>query len=404
MNDKERNDLVKELLDKIEFTSGSEMCDFFGDLQSRMIQIALDAEINNHVKNIDPKDNKKNGHSSKNREIKTKNGVVKVDTPRDRKGTFEPIIVKKNQKVIDDFSDLAILLYSKGNSLDDIKEIIKNLYKIDLSKEYLSDLISTIKVDVTNWQTRLLKPIYPIMFVDCMYIPVIKNGTSQKIAVYVILGISLEGKKEVVGTWIGDGNESSSFWLSIFDELKKRGVEDIIHIAMDGLTGLKDAISEEYPLAKTQRCVVHLIRNLYKFLPKKAAKNIISDFKKIYQSSTLELAELEYNNFKEKYKDNIKLLNKIETMMIHIYPLFDETLEIRKMIYTTNAIESVNSCLRKLTNSKGAFRNEASVLQVLYLRIIDLEKKWSTGVKGWNVILNQLCLTYEDRVTKYIVK
>ncbi len=373
------------------------------DLQSRMLQKILNTERDIFLKNQSKdKNNKANGHSSINKKIKTKTGEINISMPRDRNGDFEPMIIKKRSRVIEDFSDTALLLYAKGNSLSDISDIIKDIYKINLSKSYISDLISNIDEDIKNWQNKPLKNIYPFLTIDCLYCNVKKDGISTKVAIYVILGINIKGYKEILGIWIGDGSESSHFWCAIFEEIKDRGVEDILYISMDGLVGLTEAIETVFPYTKIQRCIVHLTRNIFKICNRKDAKNVITDYKKIYTSASLGEAEEQYQLFRKKYSNNKLLMKKIDNQIDCIYSLFSETEEIRKLIYTTNSIESINSSLRRVTNGKGAFINNASLIRVLFLRVQSLEKKWTYKIKNWDSIIESLCKQYEERIIKYI--
>ena len=239
------------------------------------------------------------------------------------------------------------------------------------------------------------------MYVDCLYCSVKEDYKSVKKAIYVVLGVDTKGKKDVLGIWL-DTTEASTKWCQIFEELKTRGVEDIFFVSMDGLSGLPEAIEKVYPHAITQRCVVHIVRNIYSILPKKEVKGVIADFKKIYTASNLENAKLEYENFKEKYKENKKLMKKVDENIEWIYQLFDYTIGIRKAIYTTNSIESLNSGLRKVTKGKGAFINENALMKVLYLRIQDLQRSWAKGISNWTKVRNELAILFEDRFLKYI--
>ena len=292
-------------------------------------------------------------------------------------------------------------MYAKGNTLKDIKETIKEIYAIELSEETISNMTKSVNEEIVKWQNRKLQKCYPFVYIDCLYCSVKEDLRSIKKAIYVVLGVNTEGKKEVLGIWI-DTTESASKWCEIFEELKSRGVEDIFFVSMDGLTGLSEAIESVYPQAITQRCIVHIVRNIYSILPKKETKEIISDFKKIYTSSNLENAKLEYENFIEKYKENKKLIKKVKENIEWIYQLFDYPIGIRKVIYTTNAIESLNSGLRKVTKGKGSFINENALMKVLFLRIQDLQKNWSKGIKNWGKIQNELYILFEDRFLKYI--
>lgn len=405
-NDELKDKLVEEIVSKAGIVTSKDLDSFFLDLQSRMYQSLLNAEINHHIKEENKEEitNKKNGHSSKGKKIKTNSGEITIDMPRDRKGTFDPIIISKRKRVTSDFSDFAILLYSKGNSLKDIKSIIKEAYKIELSETFISELINEVSEDVEKWQNRPLEKIYPFMYVDCLYCPVKVEGKSKKLAIYVMLGINIKGIKEVVGIWIGDGSEAASYWTGLFNEIKQRGVLDILYLSMDGLQGLKEGLEMVFPRTITQRCVVHLVRNIYSVCNKKEVKEIIKDVKKIYQSNNLEEAKEMYKEFMNKYKDKKIVLKQVELSIEHIYSLFEVPESVRKIIYTTNPIESLNSALRRVTNGKGMFENKESLMRVLYLRTIQLEEKWNKGTNNWKNILKDLVNIHEERITKYLVE
>jgi len=410
MKRKSENQEIIDLImnkQKDKLITGKDVSNFFGDLYGDLIQALLEGEMEaflgyekgNHETKED--ENRRNGYSSKGKKIKTKRGEFTVDMPRDRKGKFDPIIVGKRQRIIEDLDEQVITMYSRGMTLEDIKETIKSVYKIELSNQTISTLTASVSETVEKWQKRPLKECYPFVYVDCLYCYVKEDLTSVKKAIYVMLGIDTEGKKEVIGIWI-DRNESATFWNEIFEEVKSRGIKDIFFVSMDGLKGLPEAIEKIYPKTITQRCIVHIVRNLYSILNKKEAVEIIKDFKKIYTSATREMAEIEYKEFKEKYKENKRLIKKVEEYVEHIYPLFEYPEEIRKIIYTTNPIESLNSALRKVTRGKGSFVNEMALMKVLYLRVEGLEKKWSKGSKNWSNVQNQLAILFEDRYTKYI--
>lgn len=401
---------MKELADQIlkgnKIKSYEDLSSLMGDLQSTLLQTVLDAELDCHLgyekgsHTEKENENRRNGYV-KEKTLKTKTGELKVKTPRDRKGTFEPVIVPKKQTMLDSFEDIAISCYAKGMSLRDMEKLFQDIYQTNFNKEQLTYLISKVNKEVKEWQTRKLKPIYAFMYIDCLYVPIKEEFTSKKKAIYVIIGIDLKGKKEVVGVWIG-GNESTSYWVGILEEIQKRGVEDILFLSLDGLTGLSEAICTVYPKTITQRCIVHLTRNLYQICPKKKAKEIIQGFKKIYQSSNKEEAILEYENFVKQYQTDKNIIKKVTDSMQHIYSLMEYPMEIRKIIYTTNPIESVNSCLRKVTRGKGSFPNEESVMKILYLRIKELEKKWTRPIPNWDKVSLQLSILFEDRLSKYL--
>ena len=398
---------ILDLLMKKGIKTAPEISKALNQMYGKVVQRLLDEEFNEFMEyekgsHVNKKDtNRRNGSTSKGKKVKTDNGEITIVPPRDREGKFEPQIVKKRQRVLEGFDNLVISMYAKGNSLKDIKETIREIYSIELSEETISNMTKSVNEEIVKWQNRELQKCYPFVYVDCLYCSVKEDLRSVKKAIYVALGIDTQGKKEVLGIWI-DTTESASKWCEIFEELKSRGVEDIFFVSMDGLTGLPEAIESVYPQTITQRCIVHIVRNIYSILPKKESKEIISDFKKIYTSSNLENAKLEYENFMEKYKGNKKLIKKVKDNIEWIYQLFDYPIGIRKVIYTTNAIESLNSGLRKVTKGKGAFINENALMKVLFLRIQDLQKNWSKGIKNWGKIQNELSILFEDRFLKYI--
>lgn len=400
---------ILDLLMKKGIKTAPEISNTLNQMYGKVVQRLLEEEFNEFMEyekgsHSNKKDlNRRNGSTSKGKKVKTDNGEIVVVTPRDREGKFEPQIIKKRQKVLEGFDNLVISMYAKGNSLRDIKDTIREIYSIELSEETISNMTKSVSKEVIKWQNRKLEKCYPFVYVDCLYCSVKEDLKSIKKAIYVVLGIDTNGKKDVLGVWL-DTNESASKWCEIFEDLNSRGVEDIFFVSMDGLTGLPEAIERIYPQAIIQRCIVHIVRNIYSILPKKEVKEIIADFKKIYTSSNLENAKLEYKNFKTKYNENKKLMNKVNNNIEWVYQLFDYPIGIRKAIYTTNAIESLNSGLRKVTKGKGSFINENALMKVLYLRIQDLQKNWSKGIANWNKIQNELALLFEDRFLKHIEK
>lgn len=404
-------ELVEAIIknNKSKLVTGRDVNDFFNDLYGDIIQALLEGEMDDFLGyekgKHEPKEseNRRNGYSSKDKKLRTPKGEIKVSMPRDREGKFEPKIVGKRQRVLDGLDEQVITMYSRGMTLEDIKETIKSMYKIELSNQTISNLTASVSETIAKWQNRPLKKCYPFIYVDCLYCYVKEELVSVKKAVYVMLGIDTEGKKEVIGVWI-DRNESATFWNEIFEEIKSRGVEDIFFVSMDGLKGLPEAIEKIFPKTLTQRCIVHIVRNIYTMLNKKESAEVVKDFKKIYTSPNGEIAKEEYKEFKEKYKENKRLMKKVEEYITHIYALFEYPEEIRKIIYTTNPIESLNSALRKVTKGKGSFINETALMKVLYLRIENLEKKWCSGSKNWRTVSNQLAILFEERYTKYITE
>ena len=384
---------------------------YLDGLLQPLMQKLLDAELDNHLeyskyehskdknKNIS---NSRNGHC-KTKNVKTKYGNIEIQTPRDRNATFEPVIIEKGQTRLTGFEDKCIALYAKGMSLRDIEKTLKEIYGVKINKDDITKLISVVSEETEKWRNRPLKPLYVFTYADCLYIP-IKNDdiTSSKKAVYVIIGVDAYGYKDILGLWI-DNTESASFWNNVFTDLKDRGVKDILYMTSDGIAGFKDSLENVFPRTQAQRCVVHLVRNIYSLCPKKNAKEIIADFKTIYTSSNIEEATAHLDDFKTKYQnEHKKIIAKVSDFMQYLEPLFELPAEIRKCIYTSNAIESVNFALRKVTRGKGAFPNESSVFKVLFLRIKELSDKWNKPIQNWKTIQTQLTELFGDRYTKYL--
>lgn len=405
--EEKEDNLIVDILLKRGMKSALDVTNTLKRMQQKVIQGLLDAEFNEFMEyekgshEEKKNDNRRNGSTSKGKKVKTNLGDITVVPPRDRNGEFEPQIIKKRQKVLEGLDNAIIAMYAKGNTLKDIRELLKEIYVIDLSEEAISNRTAVVSEEVEKWQNRRLEKCYPFVYVDCLYCFVKDDLRSVKKAVYVVLGVNAKGKKDVLGIWISS-QEAASKWCEIFEDLKQRGVEEIFFVSMDGLAGLAETVEKVYPQAIMQRCVVHIVRNLYSILAKKEVKQVIADFKKIYTADSLECAKAEYKNFKEKYKDNKKIMNKVDGNIDWIYQLFEYPQAIRKVIYTTNAIESLNSGLRKVTKGKGSFVNETALIKVLFLRVQDLQKSWDKGIANWNNVRNQLIELFGDRFLQYI--
>lgn len=401
------NQILELIMKKKGVKTAQDVSKTLNSMYGKVIQRLLDAEFDEFMEyekgshEEKKTTNRRNGSTSKGKKVKTDNGEITIVPPRDREGKFEPQIVKKWQKVLEGFDNLVISMYARGNSLKDIKETIREIYSIDLSEETLSNMTKSVSEEVEKWQNRKLERCYPFVYIDCIYCSVKEDLRSIKKAIYVVLGIDTKGLKDVLGIWI-ETTETSSKWCEIFEELKSRGVEDIFFVSMDGLTGLPEAVERVYPQAILQRCIVHITRNIYGILPKKEVKEVISDFKKIYTANNLGHANLEYESFQKKYKDNKKLMKKVDDNINWVMQIFEYPPAIRKLIYTTNAIESLNAGLRKVTKGKGSFINETALIKVLYLRIQNLKSKWSKQIKSWKYVQNELVGIFEDRYMQYI--
>ena len=396
---------VKEIIEKQNLKTREDINNFMKDLVGELMQQMLDKEFDEHMNYEKGKrrknNNTRNGLSS-TKDIKTNYGDISIDMPRDRDGSFEPIIVPKRKTLLMDTADTIMMMYAKGNSVRDIKELVKQIYGVDVNENFISETTKMVSEEVLAWKQRALKEIYPFIYMDCMYVNVKEEMVSVKKAVYVALGIDIDGNKDVLGFWIGD-SESSSFWYGILEELKTRGVKDILHLCSDGVAGFKEILEESFPKTTHQRCIVHIIRNLTKCVSRKQWQELCNDLKTIYKTTDLESANEASKNVLEKWKTNKILIKKLEKDIPHMLQLYEYSENIRKIIYTTNPIESLNSALRKVTNGKGSFVNEQALEKVLYLRIKELKEKWGKNkTPNWQIVLNELCIIHGERVEKYI--
>lgn len=379
---------------------------FIDSLLGPLMQKLLDTELDNHLEyskyeHGKNNENSRNGHC-KSKQVETKYGSIEVRTPRDRNGSFNPVIIEKGQTKLTGFEDKCVSLYAKGMSLRDIEKILKDLYGVNIGKDEITRLISSVNEEVEKFRNRKLKPLYIFTYADCLYVPIKDDTlTSQKKAIYVIIGIDENGYKDILGMWI-DKSESASFWTNVFEDLKARGVEDILYMSSDGIAGFKGSLETVFPKTHAQRCIVHLTRNLTQICPKKEIKEVIKMWKRIYTSSNLEEALAILEDFRTTFKKLSKVVSKAESFMEFLEPLFELPKEIRNVIYTSNAVESVNSALRKVTRGKGSFPSEDSVFKVLFLRIKDLKEKWVKPIKNFKIIQQQLIELFGERYTKYL--
>ena len=409
--DKSINELIiDEAVSKFkngEIKNSVDVENFIDSLLEPLMQKLLDTELENHLEYSKYERGKNNTNSRngycKSKKVETKYGSIEVKTPRDRNGEFEPTIIEKRQTKLTGFEDKCILLYAKGMSVRDIESILKDIYGVNINKDEITRLISSVNEEVEKFRNKKLKPLYIFTYADCLYVPIKDdNLTSQKKAVYVIIGVDTNGYKDILGIWI-DRSESASFWSCVFEDLKERGVKDILYMSSDGIAGFKGSLELIFPKTQSQRCVVHLTRNIHKLCPKKEANKIIKAWKNIYTCPSKEAAEILLDDFKEKFKEYKTVIKKAEEFMIYLEPLFELPEEIRYAIYTSNAVEAVNSALRKVTRGKGSFPSEESVYKVLFLRINDLKEKWAkTPIKNFKIIQKQIIELFGERYTKYL--
>ena len=369
-------------------------------LTKRLVERALESEMDEHLgySKYDRTDsaNARNGVSSKN--LITDNGVITIDVPRDRQAEFEPAIIPKRQVRVDGLDQKILSLYAKGMSLSDIKLQIQELYGADISESLISKITDDIMDDVRAWQSRPLESVYPIVFFDCLVLKVRQDKRIITKAIYVALGIDLSGRKDILGLWISE-NEGAKFWLGNFTEMKNRGMQDMLIACTDNLTGMSEAISAVYPKCEHQLCIVHQIRNSLKYVSYKDRKKLVADLKPIYTACTEEEAHLALEFFDSKWSKQYPQIAKSwysswDNLMIFLqYPE-----SIRKVIYTTNAVESLNSQLRKVTKNKRVFPNDESVFKILYLTIDYITRKWSMPIQNWNEAMAHFLIKFEGRI------
>lgn len=339
--------------------------------------------------------NSRNGYTSKT--LKGNFGKVSIDTPRDRNSSFEPQIVRKGQTRVTQFDEQILALYAKGMTTRDIADTFKEMYGAEVSHQLISKVTEAILDEVIAWQTRPLSDIYPIIYLDCMVIKCHQDKRVVNKSVYIALAINLDGHKELVGLWIAE-NEGSKFWLSVLTELKERGVKDIFIACVDGLTGFPEAINAVYPQTKIQLCIVHLVRNSLRYVPYKDMKAVASDLKSIYRAINTEAGETALLAFGEKWDDKYPAISRCwHRHWQNIITLFAFPEEIRKIIYTTNAIESLNSVIRKAINNRKIFPNDQSALKVIYLAIKRASQKWTMSLHDWRAAMSRFAIEFDGR-------
>mgnify|MGYP001060501947 FL=1 len=406
---KKSDDIYATIADQI-IDSGADLSQMFEkdglfkQLTKRLLEKALDAEMDSHLgyskHQRNTTTNSRNGYNSKT--LSTDTGNIDISVPRDRESDFEPQIVPKRVTKINGLDKKILSLYAKGMSLLDIQQQLFELYDTQISTSFISNVTEAVIDDVRAWQNRPLESVYPIVFFDCIVVKVKEDKRIINKAVYVALGISLTGHKDVLGLWISQ-NEGAKYWLGVFTELRNRGLQDIFIACTDNLKGMSDAIEAVYPQTKHQLCIVHQIRNSLKYVPYKDKKEVAAELKKIYDAETIDIAETELQNFAAKYDSRYPLiskswLNNWDNLTVFLqYPP-----KIRKVIYTTNAIESLNSQFRKVIKNKKLFPKDDSVFKSLFLAIDYITKKWSMPVRYWNDAMPYFAIEFEDRIQNFM--
>ena len=372
-------------------------------LTKSIVESALESEMTQHLgyekndRSVNKSGNSRNGKS--NKVLKTDQGNIPIDVPRDRESEFEPQIIQKRQTRFDGFDDKIISMYARGMTTRDIASHLKEIYQVDVSADFISKVTDSVIEKVKEWQNRPLDKVYPIVYMDCLVVKVRDEGRIVNKSIFIAIGITMEGFKDVLGLWI-EKNEGAKFWLSVITELKNRGIEDIYIACVDGLKGFPEAINSVFPKTEIQLCIVHMVRNSLKYVSYKVRKELAKDLKMIYQSVNAEMAEKYLNDFALKWDNKYPMISRSwKSNWDKIIPFLEFPDEIRRVIYTTNAIESLNMTLRKVIKNRASFPNDDAVLKLLYLSLQRISKKWTMPIKEWGCALNQFAILYGERVS-----
>ena len=392
-----------------ELAKAKSMDDFFGKegifarLFAHTIEELLETELSEHL-GYEPYEakgrnsgNNRNGRYAK--KLRTSSGETTIQVPRDRKGEFEPQVVKKQVANTNELEDKIIGMYAKGMSVRDIQETLRELYGVEVSPTTLSAITDKVWELVEAWQNRSLASLYPIIYLDAIHIKLRRERKVENIAVYTVLGVDVEGHRDVLGHWVGEGHETSNFWLSVITDLQSRGVKDIFIACMDGLSGFKDAVLAVFPQTQIQRCVIHQIRNSLKYITWTDRKAFMVDLKEVYQAATRESAEAHLRQLGEKWSDKYAVaIRSWQNNWEDLATFFAYPAEIRRLIYTTNAVEGYHRQLRKVTKSKSVFPTPEAARKLLFLANRDILKKWTMPIQNWPLILNQLVIRFDGRL------
>jgi putative transposase len=402
MDEKKLRALAAELAKGLK--TEADLNQFSRMLTKLTVETALNAELTDHLgheKNA-PKSgsNTRNGYSSKT--LLCDDGEIELSTPRDRENTFEPQLIKKNQTRITQMDSQILSLYAKGMTTREIVATFKEMYDADVSPTLISKVTDAVKEQVTEWQNRPLDALYPIVYLDCIVVKVRHSGSVINKAVFLALGINTEGQKELMGMWLAE-NEGAKFWLSVLTELKNRGLQDILIACVDGLKGFPDAINSVYPQTHIQLCIIHMVRNSLKYVSWKDYKGVTSGLKTVYQAPTEEAALMALDTFADVWDDKYPQISKSwRTHWENLNTFFVYPPDIRKAIYTTNAIESLNSVIRQAIKKRKVFPTDDSVRKVIYLAIRDASKKWSMPIQNWRLAMSRFIIEFGDRLSDHL--
>lgn len=395
-----KREIVRSLLSEYDIKDAHDIQEALKDLLGSTIKEMMEAEMEDHLgyekSERSDSDDYRNGYKSKT--VKSSIGEVELEVPQDRKSTFKPQVVKKGQKDISGIDHKIISMYAKGMTTRQISDTIEDIYGFDVSEGFISDVTDKILPQIEEWQDRPLDDVYPVIYIDAIHYSVRDNGVIVKKAAYVILGLTMDGRKEVLSLAIGE-NESAKFWLNALNEIKNRGVQDIMIICADGLAGIKEAIAAAFPKTDYQRCMVHMVRNTLKYVASKDMKSFAADLKTIYNAVSEEegrkARDRAVEKWSAKYPGSMK--RWIENWDA-VAPIFKFSKDVRKIIYTTNAIESLNSSYRKLNRQRSVFPGDQALLKALYLATFEATKKWTQPIHSWGQAYGEMCIMYEGRM------
>ncbi|WP_270373528.1 IS256 family transposase [Longicatena caecimuris] len=399
--------LAQEIAKQFDPQSAEDADEALKELFGPIFESLLQGEMSHHLgyennnKEYKQTQNRRNGYAQKT--VHTTKGDITIDIPRDRDGSFEPQLISKRQRDVSGIEDKVLAMYARGMSQRDISKTIEDIYGFSISHEMVSDITDAILPELEEWRNRPLKKCYAFLFVDCMYVTLRSGYEAKECAVYTILGYDLNGHKDILGLWLSE-SESKNYWMQIFDELKARGIEDVFFMSMDGVSGLEEGAKAIFPKIIVQRCIVHLIRNSIKYVPSKDYKKFTQELKKVYGAPNLKAAAAAFESFCRTWEQYPGAIEVWKRNFKFVEQLYDYGSDVRRIMYTTNAIESINSSFRKVTK-KGAFPNENALFKLLYLRCTELEKKWNNGtIHDWSKVLNQLMVNeiFTSRIEKYL--
>jgi len=404
VSEQDLNKLAKEMMAQLETQSDVEA--FTKALRKQFWEATLEGEMDDHLgyskhqKAGNGTGNSRNGKTKKR--LKSELGELEIQSPRDRNGTFEPKSIEKRQSRVSGIDEKILFLYAKGQSTRDVASTIKELYDIEISPSLISRVTDRVSDQIKQWQTEPLQPLYPIVYLDCIVLKIRQNQKVINKSMYLALGVNLEGHKELLGMWLAE-NEGAKFWLSVLTELKGRGLEDILIACVDGLKGFPEAIEVAYPQCQVQLCIVHMVRNSMKLVPYKDYKEVAKDLKSVYHSVTEAEAEQQLLEFGEKWDAKYPQISKSWSNNWHnLTAIYHYPPDIRKAIYTTNAIESLNSVVRKATRNRKVFPNDESAKKVVYLAIQEASKRWTMPIRNWKPALNRFSIEFGERVTGHL--